>query len=61
MDSSEYLPKNKSSPFSFRISIEDKNNFQKLYPYCLSRFVKLCIKKAVSDKQFFNKIYFGEV
>lgn len=57
----EYLPKEKSSPFSFRISTQDKNNFQKLYPYCLSRFIKRCISKAVNDKNFFNQIYFNEV
>lgn len=61
MNYNEYLPKDKSSPFSFRISTEDKNLFQRLYPYCLSRFIKLCIKKAVQDKQFFNDIFFSEV
>lgn len=54
----EYLKKEDSAPFSFRILKKDRDEFQRLYPYCLSRFVKLCIKKAVSDKQFFNEIYF---
>lgn len=57
----EYMKKEDSAPFSFRINKQDKHTFQNLYPYCLSRFIKLCIKKAVNDKQFFNQIYFGEV
>lgn len=61
MNYKEYMTKEKSSPFSFRINKQEKNNFQKLYPYCLSRFLKLCIKKAVNDKKFFNEIYFSEV
>lgn len=55
----EYMKKEDSSPFSFRINKQDKNTFQKLYPYCLSRFIKLCISKAVRDPEFFNKIYFN--
>lgn len=46
-------------PFSFRISKEDKDLFQSQYPYCLSRFVKLCINKASKDRSFFNEIYFN--
>lgn len=61
MNFNEYLPRDKSSPFSFRISTEDKNVFQRLYPYCMSRFIKLCIKKAIQDKSFFNSIFFSEV
>lgn len=57
----EYMSKKDSSPFSFRISTDDKNNFQKLYPYCLSRFIKLCVKRAVTDPKFFQNIYFNEV
>lgn len=61
MNYNEYLPKEKSSPFSFRVSTEDKNVFQHLYPYCMSRFIKICIKKAIKDKSFFNSIFFSEV
>lgn len=60
MKYNESLNKN-SSPFSLRVSTEDKNSFQRLYPYCLSRFLKLCIKKAVANPQFFKDIYFSEV
>lgn len=54
----EYMSKADSTPFSFRINKQDRDDFQRLYPYCLSRFIKLCINKAVKDKQFFNDIYF---
>lgn len=52
------MNKNESIPFSFRINKKDKDTFQRLYPYCLSRFVKLCISRAVSDPMFFKQIYF---
>lgn len=48
-----------TTPFSFRVNKADKDLFQRQYPYCLSRFIKLCIKKAASDPQFFNEIYFN--
>lgn len=51
---------NKSSPFSMRISTEHRNLFQRLYPYCLSRFIKLCIKRAIEDPSFFNDVYFNK-
>ena len=35
-------------------------NFQKFYPYCLTRFVRNCIKLAVEDRQFFNQMFFLE-
>lgn len=54
----DYMKHEDSTPFSFRISKKDRDEFQRLYPYCLSRFIKLCINKAVTDKQFFNEIYF---
>lgn len=36
-----------------------KSRYNELYPYTLSRFLILCIKKAVSDKNFFDSVYFG--
>lgn len=59
MNYNEYMKKSDSTPFSFRILKSDRDDFQRLYPYCLSRFIKLCIKRAVSDKQFFNEIFFN--
>lgn len=38
-----------------------KDRFQRLYPYTLSRFLILCMKKALKDKTFFDNIYFGEI
>lgn len=58
-DLKDYKSKNTSVPFSFRIDSKDKDLFQRQYPYCMSRFIKLCLKKAVSDPSFFNEIYFN--
>lgn len=54
----ERIPVKDSSPFSFRISKNDKELFQRLYPYCMSRFIKRCIHLACKDKNFFNEVYF---
>lgn len=39
------------------LNLRDK--FQRLYPYTLSRFILKCIKLAISDKNFFDKVYFN--
>lgn len=51
---------NKSShPMSLRIDMNDNKMFQKLYPYCLSQFVRKAVKLAISDKKFFDKVFFS--
>lgn len=49
----------KSNPISFRLDTNLNNNFQKLYPWCLSRFLKNCVIRAVNSKEFFQEIYFN--
>lgn len=46
---------------SFRINKSDRDKFQKLYPYCLSTFLRKCILIAIKNKQLFQQIYFSEV
>ena len=46
---------------SFRIDKSIRDKFQKLYPYCLSQFLRKAITLAIRDKELFNKIYFTEV
>lgn len=53
------MPKVSSCPMSIRIDKDDNNMFQKLYPYCMSQFIKKAIKLAIADKKFFDKVYFG--
>lgn len=43
---------------NFRFEENIINGFQKRYPYCLTRFLLHCIKLAISDKSFFEGIYF---
>lgn len=57
----EFLTKDNSCPYSFRISKQDKLTFQKAYPYCMSRFIKKAIKLAIQDKNFFDTVYFGGI
>ena len=51
------MPKT-TTPTSIRLDTNDSQLFQRLYPYCLSRFVKNCVKMALNDRHFFDKIYF---
>lgn len=43
------------------LPFEIVEKFQKLYPYCLTIFVKRCIIKSLSNKDFFNFVFFDEV
>lgn len=54
------MAKTKNTPVSFRIDLHDYELFQKQYPYVMSKFLRLCIKKAAADKEFFYSIFFGE-
>ena len=46
---------------SFRIEKTKRDKFQKLYPYCLSQFLRKAIILAIRDRELFQKIYFSEV
>lgn len=41
------------------VSDELREKFKKKFPNCFSRFVRNCMIKAVSDKKFFDEIFFG--
>lgn len=49
----------KDKNISFRCESSLRDDFQKKYPYCLSRFLILCIKYAIRDKKFFDAVYFN--
>lgn len=53
------MAKTKNTPVSFRIDLHDYELFQKQYPYVMSKFLRLCIKKAANDKDFFYTVFFG--
>lgn len=53
--------KTSTCPVSIRFPLDRYKMFQKLYPYCFSRFIKLCVIRAVKDKDFFNEIYFNTI
>lgn len=37
----------------------DIEMFQRLYPHCQTRFFGNCLKLALNDSSFFDKIFFG--
>ena len=40
------------------LSASDADHFQRIYPDCMTRFVRNAVKIALSDKNFFDKIFF---
>lgn len=52
-------PKERTS-INVRISTDEKNQFQSMYPYMLSSFVKVAIVKALKDRSFFDFVLFGD-
>ena len=43
------------------LDVEIINAFQDRFPDCLKKFIIRCMKLAVSDKYFFEKVFFSEV
>lgn len=35
--------------------------FERLYPHCLSKFLRNCIRYSLQDKKFFEQIYFEDL
>lgn len=35
--------------------------FNRMYPRCLTRFIRSCMSTAVNDKVFFDKMFFPDV
>lgn len=45
------------------LNIDDdlKKRFEQCYPHCRSRFIENCLKKALTDRNFFDKVFFMEL
>lgn len=50
-----------NAPITIRLPETDLKTFRRLYPKLLGRFLTICVKRAISDKDFFTKIFFSEV
>lgn len=50
-----------TKPFPMRLNISDVNQFQSIYPRCLSKFIKKCLRMANQDLKFFEYVFFSEV
>lgn len=35
-----------------------RDMFQRLYPYCMTRFLINAVQKAVNDKSFFEEVFY---
>lgn len=44
---------------SIRVDEHDLFTFKKNYPSCLARFISICVKMAIKDRKFFDKIFFN--
>lgn len=43
---------------NFRCPIRLRDNFQKLYPYCITRFIVNALKMALKNRSFFDSVFF---
>lgn len=50
-----------NSPITIRLPDSDLKTFKRLYPKLLGRFLSLCVKRAIENKDFFTKIFLSEV
>ena len=50
----------KTKILSIRVEEAEAEIFARLYPNCLPRFIKNCIKKASLDKAFFYTLFFND-
>lgn len=46
------------SQVQFYMNAEQIQMFERLYPRCRTRFLSLCIEKALNDKDFFTRVFF---
>lgn len=47
------------SQVQFYMNAEQIQMFERLYPRCRTRFLSLCIEKALNDKDFFTSVFFA--
>lgn len=45
---------------SVELDLRDTEAFKERFPLCISRFLRLCIRKALADQQFFNLIFLSD-
>lgn len=43
------------------LEVEVIKAFQEHFPDCLKKFIVKCMKLAVADKSFFERVFFSEV
>ena len=41
------------------VDISDYDNFQRAYPRMLTRFLSMCIRRALEKKEFFDDVCFS--
>lgn len=42
----------------FYMPAKDIEMFERIYPRCRTRFLSLCIQKALNDQDFFTSVFF---
>ena len=53
--------KNCNHRISLTFAKDDYVLFERLYPNCLSKFLRNCIRYSLRDKKFFEQIYFEDL
>lgn len=45
---------------SVELDLHETEAWKERFPMCLSRFLRLCIRKALHDQKFFNLIFWSD-
>lgn len=45
---------------SVELNLCETEAFKERFPMCISRFLRLCIRKALHDQKFFNMIFWSD-
>lgn len=49
-----------SKQINTSVNKSDYELFQKMYPNCLSRFIRSVIRLALADREFFLSVFFNQ-
>lgn len=45
---------------SIELDLRETESFKERFPLCISRFLRLCIHKALFDQSFFQTIFWSD-
>lgn len=53
------MKKTYKSEIRVYLETASRDAFQERYPFTLSKFIRACMNRAISSREFFESVYFG--